>query len=459
MASQSCPSESRLCRRGDRRAHFGLEDRGEHQEEKRSGREEWQSHRKTGTLQRSAPVSLSARTGDVCAARQALTLSFLSSAHIELQHQVKESLSALSAESSARVERFEEEHRLTSQFGLPPSLDNLTEEEAIAFAMMLSAEEEEKKLAALALDTGKGRDFGDDDSEWEQAPEEWLRDDIVLDEDLDQRPSGSGLRGGSSNIPLDDYSEGAGGGGGSQSQSQSLSTSLNVPPSPYLRGSSVSNGSPSPSPRTFSAYSWKPTSAASSPLLSALSSPTSNSKLQISPRLGPTYGSSFSQYANDPVPDMDPALWPTAASTSTSPPLSSSASRKASFAAASSSSTPPFVAWAPGARCAAPAIPFANAAGGTGTPIRRGWSHVAAVAGHTSPTPSSAPSPTPSSRWAASSPGTSIAPSSSLLADQLRASQVAAEEDDEQRRRRREEEDLRFALELSLVEQASQLEI
>ncbi|GAA5987520.1 hypothetical protein JCM5350_003113 [Sporobolomyces pararoseus] len=366
-------------------------------------------------------------------------------ANIELQHQVRESLSALSAESSARVERFEEEHRLTSQFGLPPSLENLTEEEAIAFAMILSAEEEEKKLIALAMDNGKGKEIEEDDDEWEQPPDEWLADDgVMLDEDYEDRPSGSGLRR-HSTIVIDDYEDR--GTGGSQSQSQSLSTSLNVPSSPFLRGSSIPNGSPSPSPRSFSAYNWKPASAASSPSLSAFGSPTSNAKLQVSPRLGPTYGSSFSNYANDPVPDMDPSLWPTAASTTTSPPPSSSTSRKASFA-----SSPPPV---PSSRSPSFSVVTGSASpsvGGSSTPIRRGWSQVAAQG---SSSPSTTNSPSPSSPWnSSSSPGPS-----SLLADQLKASQVAAQEEEEQRRRKREEEDLRFALELSMVEEASKLEI
>ncbi|GAA5903061.1 uncharacterized protein JCM6883_002679 [Sporobolomyces salmoneus] len=367
-------------------------------------------------------------------------------ANIELQHQVRESLSALSAESSARVERFDEEHRLTSQFGLPPSLDNFTEEEAIAFAMILSAEEEEKKLIALAMDNGKGREVEEEDSEWEQAPDEWLREDLVLDEDLDDRPSGSGLRRGST-IVIDDYEDRATGGG---SHPHSPSTSLNVPSSPFLRGSSLTNGSPSPSPRSFSAYNWKPASAASSPSLSALGSPTtSNAKLQISPRLGPTYGSSFSNYANDPVPDMDPSLWPTAASTSTSPPPSS---RKPSFASPSPSPSPSTSSFPINSSTSPPV------AGSSSTPIRRGWSQVAGARASPSPSPVARASPSPSPVASSSTKTTPAAPSS-LLSDQLKASQIAAEEEERERRRKREEEDLRFALELSLVEEASKLEI
>ncbi|GAA5881620.1 hypothetical protein JCM16303_005512 [Sporobolomyces ruberrimus] len=381
-------------------------------------------------------------------------------ANIELQHQVRESMSALSAESSARVERFEEEHRLTSQFGLPPSLDNLTEEEAIAFAMILSAEEEERKLLALAMDNGKGREMDEEanEGEWEQPPDEWLADDgVLLDEDYDEQPSGSGLRQ-SSNIVIDDYEDATTPGRstqGGESHSHSPSTSLNVPSSPFLRGSSLSNGSPSPSPRSFSAYNWKPASAASSPSLSALGSPTStsNAKLQISPRLGPTYGSSYSNYANDAVPDMDPSLWPQATSASTSPPpLSSRKSSFASISPAPSPSSPSF------SRASSPQVAAPN---GASTPIRRGWSQVAARAspapsnGTSSPRPilSASPSPGPSSPWA------NRTPAPSLLSEQLRVSATTAADEEAERRRKREEEDLRFALELSMVEEASRLEI
>jgi len=375
--------------------------------------------------------------------------SLLSTANIELQHQVRESMSALSAESSARVERFEEEHRLTAQFGLPPSLDNLTEEEAIAFAMILSAEEEEKKLIALAMDNGKGREDDyereESDGEWEKPDDEWLADDgVVLDEDYDERPSGSGLRPQSA-VVIDDYEETTNRQGGSRSHS--LSTSLTVPSSPYLRGS------PSPSPRSFSAYNhWKPASAASSPSLSAFGSPTSNAKLQVSPRLGPTYGSSFSTYSNDAVPDMDPTLWPTAASTSTSPPPSS---RKSSFASPLPSPSPSpasFPSSPPLARNAS------STSTGTSTPARRGWSQVARA----SPSPSTTSSPS-ALRPSVASPPISpwgSKPPSSLLSDQLRASTNSSRnEEEEERRRRREEEDLQYAIELSMVEEASKLEI
>ncbi|GAA5930988.1 uncharacterized protein JCM15063_002514 [Sporobolomyces koalae] len=386
-------------------------------------------------------------------------------ANMDLQHQVRESLSALSAESSARVERYEEDHRVNSQFGLPPSLDNLTEEEAIAFAMILSAEEEERKLIAVALDNGKARgsDAEESDGDWEQPPDEWLADDgVMLDEDYEEvgRPSGSRLafQRRPSNIVINDYEDSF-----DQSRSSgknSPSTSLTVSSSQYVRGSSIlhssnqpHSGSPSPSPRSFSAYNWKPASAASSPSLSALGSPTgtSNAKLQISPRLGPTYGSSFSNYANDPIPDMDPSLWPTAASLSTSPPPNVT-SRKPSFASSSPASTSPFI----GSRTGSP-LPASETGPATGvvtTPVRRGWSQVAAT------NLSSASSPSPST-LRSSSPWHQTG--KSLLSDQLQTNTSsttrASIEAEDERRRKREEEDLRFAIELSMVEEASKLEI
>ena len=65
---------------------------------------------------------------------------------MELQHQVRESISALSVEQQARVDRHEEQQRMSSEFGLPPALDTMTEDEAVAFALMLSAEEQERQI-------------------------------------------------------------------------------------------------------------------------------------------------------------------------------------------------------------------------------------------------------------------------------------------------------------------------
>ncbi|GAA5907456.1 hypothetical protein JCM5296_006913 [Sporobolomyces johnsonii] len=382
-------------------------------------------------------------------------------ANLELQHQVRESMSALSAESAARVERHEEEHRLASQFGLPPTLENLTEEEAVAFAMMLSADEEEARLFGMGTDQGTRGSTAASDSEWEVAPDDWLADEGVwLDEDYDRRPSTSGTRTPAYEVEEEDdhASQATSRGGGSRAQS--LSTSLTIPSSPFLRGSSlVPGGSPSPSPRSFS-YTWKPASAQSSPSLTAFgshpspSSPFHNphAKVQVSPRLGPTYGSPFASYANDVVPDMDPALWPTAATSSSPPsrrPSATLPSPLSSTAAAAASSAPAL----PPPASSSSSAPASPPLGATTTPIRRGWSDVARTSAAT-PSSSFAASPSP---WARPS-----LPPSSLLADQLRASAGGAsvrDEDEERRRRKREADDLQFAIELSLAEEASRLEI
>ncbi|GAA6008501.1 hypothetical protein JCM11491_004500 [Sporobolomyces phaffii] len=347
-------------------------------------------------------------------------------ANMELQHQVKESMSQLSNESSVRYRQYQQDQRLSRQFGLPPSLDNLTEEEAVAFAIMLSHEDQQPRSRPAA---------GDDDDEWEQPPQEWLADDgIVLEEDLHcsddhwaQRRSSSSTHA----VAFDDFDDDDEPSIEDDRGRRSLSTSLSVPPSP------------------FSSHSWKP----ASPALSASfggSPPSSNSKLHISPRLGPVYGSQ-NQFANDPVPDMDPLLWPTATASS-SPPIVPAAISTIGTTSTSNSSR----------------------SGGTDTPIRRGWS---TVVSSSSPAPSSRASP-------AASPSLTPSPaalrrpqhpasSTSLLSyDLLRTRNDLADRDREreeeekrarlQRRDREEEEldaDLKFALEMSLVEHVSRVEI
>ncbi|GAA5926228.1 hypothetical protein JCM1841_001162 [Sporobolomyces salmonicolor] len=382
-------------------------------------------------------------------------------ANLELQHQVRESMSALSAESAARVERHEEEHRLASQFGLPPTLENLTEEEAVALAMMLSADEEEARLFGMGTGHGTRGSTVASDSEWELAPDDWLADEGVwLDEDYDRRPSTSGTRTPAYEVEEeDDYaSQTTSRGGGSRAQS--LSTSLTVPSSPFLRGSSLApGGTPSPSPRSFS-KTWKPASAqSSSPSLTApgsVSSPSSHfynphAKVQVSPRLGPTYGSPFASYANDVVPDMDPALWPIAATSSSPSARRLSATLPSSLTSAVAASPAPTLPPLASSSSSTPASPTLDA---TATPIRRGWSDVARTSA-ASPSTSSSASPSP---WGAHRPSP---PPSSLLADQLRShgGTSSRDEGEERRRRKREEDDLQFAIELSLAEEASRLEI
>ncbi|GJN93719.1 hypothetical protein Rhopal_006776-T1 [Rhodotorula paludigena] len=383
-------------------------------------------------------------------------------ANMELQHQVRESISALSAESQARLERFEEQQRFATEFGLPPSLDNMTEEEAVAFALMLSVDDQEAQLFSRS-ENGAARDDGD----WEQVPEDWLDgDELVLDEDLEHSRASDSTAIVAPGRDFDDVDHHALTTSRGASRSQSLSTSLTISSSPFMRGASLTSGSPSPSSRNV-AYTWKPVS----PSLHAIGSPphafNPNGKIHVSPRLGPTYGSTAASLSNDPVPDMSPELWPTAAASSPPPSSSPLTSRRTSTAVATSSPSPlggTFAIAASGdtSPAALPSPPSAALS----TPIKRGWSDVARSAsstpvsnsGTSSPaqhalatSPSAWPSP-PTQPLARPQPG-------SLLAEQLRQSQASAQEDEARRRRAQEEEDLRYAMELSLAEEASRLEI
>ncbi|GAA6040453.1 hypothetical protein JCM8097_004557 [Rhodosporidiobolus ruineniae] len=386
-------------------------------------------------------------------------------ANLELQHQVRESISAISAESAARLEAHEDARRRSYEFGLPPSLGNMTEEEAVAFATMLSLDEQEASL------------FADDSQDWEQLPEEWTGEEVdgfVLDEDYERRrASTSGTRWTTEDEgeEEDDLAFSSRMTSRRGSREQSLSTSLSVPTSPYLRNGSVPMTS-SPSTSRFAAssspgrsgvqHTWTPVS----PTLLAVGSPPSsfnpNGKVQVSPRLGPTYGSHGALYVNEAVPDMSPELWPTAAASSpASPP-----SRRLSLAGPSplgpaASMSPPFTALpAPVASTSSTAAPSAT----TSTPIRRGWSEVARstpasssaspVALRGSPSPHAHTSTSPPT-WPSPSLGASYTPppkptASSLLAEQLRASELSAREEEARRRAEREQEELDLAIALSL---------
>uniref|UniRef100_A0A0K3CT00 BY PROTMAP: gi/472582866/gb/EMS20537.1/ F-box and WD repeat domain containing protein [Rhodosporidium toruloides NP11] gi/647402127/emb/CDR48435.1/ RHTO0S17e03532g1_1 [Rhodosporidium toruloides] n=1 Tax=Rhodotorula toruloides TaxID=5286 RepID=A0A0K3CT00_RHOTO len=355
-------------------------------------------------------------------------------ANMELQHQVRESINALSAESAARLERRREEERMSHDLGLPPTLDNMTEEEAVAYAMLLSMDEQEAKLF---------ENF-EDEPDWEQVPDEWLDSDgLVLDEDYERSQASTSALHDEAEDDDERLSQATSRGG---RPSQSLSSSLSVPSSPFLGSSLSHNSSSSPASRGVS-YNWKPVS----PSLRALGSPPSSfnphAKLHISPRLGPTYGSTGAAFTNDPIPDMSPELWPVASSPA-SPPGASFGGRRTSTGASSPLS--PATTLSPSlAAIAAP----------SGTPVRRGWSEVARSAAST---PGSA-SPSPASRLSTSPSAPTSWPSppstSSLLAAQLRQSELSAKADEALRRQQQEEEDLRYALELSMVEEASRLEI
>jgi len=382
---------------------------------------------------------------------------------MELQHQVRESISALSVEQQARVDRHEEQQRMSSEFGLPPALDTMTEDEAVAFALMLSAEEQERQILERSREETVRAEARGDGVEWEQVPDEWLEgDDLFLDEDYDRsRASTSSAAYASTADAQDDYeddermSQSTSRG---PSRTQSLSTSLSVPSSPFLRGHSLSSTSTSPSSRNLS-YTWTPVS----PSLRALGSPPSafnpNAKLHISPRLGPTYGSQGASFSNsEAVPDMAPEMWPAASS-------SSSPRREASQSIQSppTGSRRPSISPSPLADASSPAPTSAPT---SSTPVLRGWSAVARPAEPSlSPRPASftpsSPSPSRSPLPASSSPSR-FDGTQSLLSAQLRAtsaSEASVREDEARRRQRQEEEDLRYAIDLSLAEEASRMAI
>ncbi|GAA6024035.1 hypothetical protein JCM10207_004496 [Rhodosporidiobolus poonsookiae] len=390
-------------------------------------------------------------------------------ANLELQHQVRESISAISIESAARLEAHEDAQRRASEFGLPPSLGNMTEEEAVAFATMLSLDDQEASMF----------DERSRDGDWEHLPEDWLDEDaLMLDEDYDRRrASTSGTAPALETEDEDDYADRSRTTSRGQSRSQSLSTSLTVPTSPFMRGGSLPlSTSPSASPHSFS-RTWTPVS----PSLRALGSPPSSfnphGKLQISPRLGPTYGSQGALFVNEAVPDMSPELWPVAQSPA-SPPSGGMGSRRASTAGPSPLAT----SLSPSLPALPAPVPAVSSAqnGSTTTPVRRGWSDVArstpsgsaSASTSVSPSPSLRPtsaqrSPTASSSppaWPSPAIGASWTPppkatASSLLAEQLRYSERSAREEGERRRREREQEELDLAIALSLSEEAGGLEI
>ncbi|KAK4704476.1 hypothetical protein P7C70_g1732, partial [Phenoliferia sp. Uapishka_3] len=305
----------------------------------------------------------------------------------DLRLEVRESLSTLSSESSSRIAHLTNSRRVQSEFGLPPSLDNMTEEEAISFALMLSVDEEEARWFESATNSAAGSPaFG-------AAPGDVLdMEGLSLDDEACGLPGSRGGRsfGNRRGSNLVDYEEEM-----PADQSQSLS----VPSSPFLRGSSL--GFPTtPSPSRSVAHSWRPSSFPhSSPSSHSLSS-----KVHLSPRLGPTYGDAIAE-GSQHFPDLNSneEHWPSARSSHISPPNS-------------------FL----------PLIPSSSILPApTTTPVRRGWSDIARSG-----------SASPISPYAGQT--------QSLLTSRIR--------EENQRRETREEEELRFAIEMSLAEEASRLE-
>lgn len=65
---------------------------------------------------------------------------YCSLARYELHDDLEENLSALRIEETERVSRLQSEHARNAQFGLPPDLRGLSEQEAFDLALMLSQE-------------------------------------------------------------------------------------------------------------------------------------------------------------------------------------------------------------------------------------------------------------------------------------------------------------------------------
>lgn len=394
-------------------------------------------------------------------------------ADLELRQEVRESLDSLSLEQQDRVLRRGRDQRLEAEFGLPPSLDNMTEEEAVALALMLSVDEQEEQRWMMMQSAEGSPAFGassaGDGFDLEM-------EGLSLDEDgIDVSQSGYSSRRRSSTRFEDDSDDEANASDDDDEWQRApirspptiasalpspRSHSLSVPTSPNTlhhsgwRGSTLPGSSTSPSSSfgRSNSHTWRPASTHQSPSLAAYSfsdrsSPSSRShqKIQVSPRLGPTYGSvGGSGGPPEVVPDMSEDLWPTAAAAA--PASSRSPPPRSPSAASPATQTPP--------------LPPYNL---SGTPVRKGWSNVVSRSVPSPPMGSSSPS--------TSSSSAPLRPSS-LLTAQIRAtsehrhsvggSDAAMERAQRESRadelRRQEEDELKFALELSLAEERSREE-
>lgn len=360
---------------------------------------------------------------------------FGASGENELRQDIRESQADLYYENEDTQRRLGYERDVVQRHGIPSNLGNMTEAEAVEYAIMLSRDEEERRRLGGASSTSAMQD----DFMTEEL------DQITLDEDLtlshDQPPPADPAAGPSRRMSTGQGST------ASSTRSQTSDEDEDEAPSrgasiagSYARQFGLSEADRYLSPSPAASPAMRPVGSPSvmtpwrTPLSSSVPSPrrasfdpyhNPHAKLQISPRPSPVYAEGeIAALSISPAPDMSESAWPQL------PPNRTPANPSP--------------------------IPTQNPA-----VVRRGWNEVARSPpqgrASTSATPSRASSLT-------GSPALGASPSPSLLTARLRgaasttqssspamqaASGIAEEEMDE---------DLRFAIELSLAEEQSRKE-
>ncbi|SGY54215.1 BQ5605_C006g03854 [Microbotryum silenes-dioicae] len=232
---------------------------------------------------------------------------------MELRSEIKESIDSLSNESINRVQRLTVEHRIAVDFGVPSSLDNMTEDEAVALALMLLAEEEEARWF-----TESATSSAVNSPAFEPIPEELLdMEGMSLDELPEvyyKRPSHLfGNRRPSSSL-VHDWDNDDDDDNNDDDKDHSSSPSISASRRSTSFTWRLASHSPQHALPSFSSYH--------------LSSTSPHAKVQVSPRLGPTYDLATNQGypPSGFVPDMSADLWPVALSSMSHSPTPSSKS-------------------------------------------------------------------------------------------------------------------------------------
>jgi len=379
----------------------------------------------------------------------------------DLRHQVQDSLAGLGQEAGARVESLAARQRVRREFGLPDSLAGLTEDEAVALALMLSQEEADAELVRNGgWDegvSGEWSEAGDASEDWGEG--EWDVDGLDLDDlslgDALAAAGGTGARSFGNHRRPSRLASAAGTDADdtttSGTRSPKLATSLSVPQSPYLLASSLSSTSPSrrsplsPPMGATSLRDWAPVSPSAAAYEPYAYSPGHHHKVQLSPHMGPVYGYAGGGSGLEEVPDLGEEAFPSMTGPASPSPVAAPAE------------APPTQ---------------------TRTPARKGWSEVARSPVATPPTGASpgvvanawarpTRSPPAGSPWSASpsaltrqlsatGPGSDLGSASPgrhgrpepHLDEVMRESGLEA-------RRKAEEEELEFVMRLSLAEAES----